>query len=245
MDGIKISTTQNVELEYEPAGVGYRMLSTLLDSIFMVVYVIVVLFIIGLTSGLQHVFEDYNYLSITLLIIAFLPLMLYHFLSELFMNGQSFGKKIIGVKVVKTDGTQPGIGSYAIRSLMRIIDIHLINGLIAIISIAVSDKSQRLGDMAAGTTVIKLGSKVTLRDTILFRQVQDYKIVFHQVALLSDRDIAIIKEILEHSVTTYKPETLNLLAEKVKAKMGISSDLKNDLFLKTVLLDYSHYQFEK
>lgn len=245
MDGIKISTTQNVELEYEPAGVGYRMLSTLLDSIFMLVYVIVVLFIIGFTSGLRNMIEDYNYLSITLLIIAFLPLMLYHFLSEQFMNGQSFGKKIVGVKVVKIDGTQPGVGSYAIRSLMRIIDVHLINGLIAIISIAVSEKSQRLGDMAAGTTVIKLGAKISLRDTILYKQVSDYKIVFHQVALLADRDIAIIKEIVEYSQANHKPEALDMLTEKVKAKMGITSDLKNEIFLKTVLLDYSHYQFEK
>lgn len=245
MDGIKISTTQNVELEYEPAGVGYRMLSTLLDSIFILAYVILVFLLIGFTSGLRNMMEDYDYLTIMLLIIAFLPVMLYHFLSEQFMNGQSFGKKIVGVKVIKTDGTQPGVGSYAIRSLMRVIDIHLINGLIAIISIAVSEKSQRLGDMAAGTTVIKLGSKVTLRDTILFKQVSDYKIVFHQVALLSDRDIAIIKEIVEYSHANYKPEALDMLAGKVKAKMGITSDLRNDVFLKTVLLDYSHYQFEK
>lgn len=245
MDGIKISTTQNVELEYEPAGVGYRMLSTLLDIIFTLVYGLIILFILSKSGVIEQLNTDSPYLARTLITIAYLPILLYHFLSEQFMNGQSFGKKIVGIKVVKTDGTQPGIGSYAIRSLMRVIDIYLINGLIAIISVAVSEKSQRLGDMAAGTTVIKLGSKVTLRDTILFRQVSDYRIVFHQVALLADRDIAIIKEIVEYSQVNHKPEALEALAGKVKTKMGITSDLSNDIFLKTVLLDYSHYQFER
>ena len=161
------------------------------------------------------------------------------------MNGQSLGKKILKIKVIKLDGTQPGIGSYLIRSLFRIIDIQLFNGLVALISVAASNHGQRLGDMAAGTTVIKLGSKLTIRDTILYRQVDNYKIVFDQVALLSDRDIAIIKEILEHSLLNNKPDNLNILAQKVKTKMGVTNPMANDQFLKTVLLDYSHYQFEK
>ena len=157
------------------------------------------------------------------------------------MNGQSFGKKIVGTKVVKLDGTQPGVSSYMIRSLLRIID----RGLIALIAVAVTEKSQRLGDLAAGTTVIKLGSKVTLRDTILYKQVANYKIVFDQVAMLSDKDIAIVKEILDHSIANDKRENLTLLAQKVKTKMAISTTLDNETFLKTILLDYSHYQFEK
>ena len=161
------------------------------------------------------------------------------------MNGQSFGKKIVGIKVVKLDGTQAGIGSYLIRSLLRIIDIQLMNGLVALISVAVSDKSQRLGDMAAGTTVIKLGTKVSLRDTILYKQVSDYKIAFEQVALLSDKDMGIIKEILEHSIANDKPENMTMLAGKVKTKMGVVTTLNDEQFLKTVLLDYSHYQFER
>ena len=157
------------------------------------------------------------------------------------MNGQSFGKKIVGTKVVKLDGTQPGVSSYMIRSLLRIID----RGLIALIAVAVTEKSQRLGDLAAGTTVIKLGSKVTLRDTILYKQVANYKIVFDQVAMLSDKDIAIVKEILDHSIANDKRENLTLLAQKVKTKMAISTTLDNETFLKTILLDYSHYQFER
>ena len=244
MDSIKIETTQNVDLDYEAAGIGYRILATLLDGVFIGVYVAII-FILCISLGFNYFYDSNQYMASTLLIILGLPILLYHFLSETFMNGQSLGKKVLKIKVIKLDGTQPGIGSYLIRSLFRIIDIQLFNGLVALISVAASNKSQRLGDMAAGTTVIKLGSKLTLRDTILFKQVDNYKIVFDQVALLSDRDIAIIKEILEHSIINNKPDNLGILAQKVKTKMGITSPLKHDEFLKTVLLDYSHYQFER
>ncbi len=244
MDAIKITTTQNVDLEYEPAGLGYRLLASLLDMIFMMVYVGLVMLILGISGTMnRHLFDGDNYLLMTLLTVAGLPILLYHFLSETFMNGQSLGKKIMGIKVVKLDGSQPGIGSYVLRSVFRIIDIHLMNGLVAIISIPVSEKSQRLGDMAAGTTVIRKDNNVSLRNTILYRQIPSYSIVFQQVSLLSDKDITIIKEILEHSLRNRKPENLKLLADKVKAKMGVSVSWKDEDFLNTVLLDYSHYQF--
>jgi len=244
MDTLKISTTQNVDLEYEAAGVGYRLLATLLDIVFIVVYIGIIMLCIGLTvSKTKDFMNDHEYLMITFLIILSLPVLLYHFLSETFMSGQSLGKRIVGIKVVKVDGTQAGISSYMLRSLFRIIDIQLLNGLVAIICIPISEKSQRLGDMAAGTTVIRKNGTLTLRDTILYREIPDYKILFEQVSLLSDKDIAIIKEILDHSIRNDKPENLKALAIKVKAKMGVSTALKDDYFLNTVLLDYSHYQF--
>jgi hypothetical protein len=116
---------------------------------------------------------------------------------------------------------------------------------VAIIAIAVSEKSQRLGDMAAGTTVIKLGNKVSLKDTILFKSVPDYKVVFPQVELLSDKDVAIIKDVLNYATENAKPDAIKKLTVRVKEKMGVTTDMKDDQFLKTVLLDYSHFQFEK
>jgi uncharacterized RDD family membrane protein YckC len=244
MDTIKVTTTQNVDLEYEAAGLGYRLLAAILDIIFMVVYFGLVVLCFGIAGYLnKDIFSGDNYLISTLLIIAGLPILLYHFLSESLMNGQSLGKRIMGIKVVKLDGTQAGISSYMLRSLFRVIDIHVMNGVIAIICIPVSEKSQRLGDMAAGTTVIKKDSRANLRDTILYRQVPSYSIVFEQVSLLSDKDMAIIKEILEHSIANNKRDHLKLLADKVKAKMGVSVSWPDEDFLKTVLLDYSHYQF--
>lgn len=241
MSGINITTSQNVDLEYEPAGVGYRILAAMLDEIFKIVYVIIMTLLFGMyMKNSSLVYDDTNYGLYTVMILASLPYMLYYFLSETFMNGQSFGKKIIGIKVIKLDGTQASLSAYLIRSLTRIID----RGLVALIAVAVTEKSQRLGDLAAGTTVIKLNTEVSLRETILYKTQNDYKIVFEQVSLLSDNNIAVVKQILEHSVANNKKENLGLLAKKIKAKMGVSTEMNDQLFLQTVLLDYSHYQFE-
>jgi uncharacterized RDD family membrane protein YckC len=244
METIKITTSQNVDLEYEAAGVGYRILATLLDGVFIGVYIVIIV-LLCIQLGFNYFYESNQYLAGTLIIILSLPVMLYHFLSETFMNGQSLGKKVVKIKVVKLDGTQAGIGSYILRSILRVIDIQLLNGLVALICVAASEKSQRLGDMAAGTTVIKMGSNVSLRNTILYRQINDYKIVFEQVSLLSDKDIGIIKEILDHSLANNKLDNLKALSQKVKTKMNVTTTLTDEQFLKTVLLDYSHYQFER
>lgn len=246
METISITTSQNVDLDYEAAGVGYRLLATMLDGIFIAVYIGIILLCFGISgSSSGNFMQENRYMIIGLMILLSLPVILYHFLSETFLNGQSLGKKIVGIKVVKLDGTQPGISSYMLRSLLRVIDIQLLNGLVAIICIPVSEKSQRLGDMAAGTTVIKLGSKTSLRDTILYQQVSNYKIVFDQVALLSDKDVGIIKEILDHGIANGKTDNFKVLAQKVKTKIGVSSTMNDETFLKTILLDYSHYQFER
>jgi uncharacterized protein YsxB (DUF464 family) len=183
-----------------------------------------------------------NVFVLVLLIIILIPFTFYHLLSELFLNGQSIGKRIMKIKVVKLNGTQPSIGSYIARSMFRIID----DSIVGLITIAVSKNSQRFGDMAAGTTVIELAKKVTLRDTILSLQESDYQIVYSQVALMNDTDINTIKEVLDFHSKQNQPKLLEALASKIKTKYAIQSTAEDNWnFLNTLLKDYSHYQFEK
>lgn len=252
MEQIHINTTQNVALSYEPAGIGFRILAGLLDRVFFYVYVILVIFIFQ-KFVISHNYyteeyekaETYNSIMYGIMILLLLPAFLYHLLCETFMNGQSFGKKIVGIKVVKVDGTQPNFGSYLIRSMLRLIDVTVFSPVVAIVSIAASEKSQRLGDMAAGTTVIKLNTKVSLADTILYKQTTDYKIVYDQVMLLTDKEANLIKEVLEFSIKNNQPQHIKQLATKIKTKLGIEISTEKDAdFLNTILKDYSHYRFE-
>jgi len=252
LDQIHINTTQNVALGYEPAGLGYRMLAAMIDRVIFYAYVILVYYIFW-NFVISHNYyseeyekaQTYNSIMYGIMILLFIPAMLYHLLCETFLNGQSFGKKIVGIKVVKVDGTQPNFGSYLIRSMLRFIDVTIFTPVVAIISIAVSMKSQRLGDLAAGTTVIKLNSNVSLKDTILSEQRPEYKIVYEQVALLTDREANLIKEVLEFCERQNQPQHLKQLANKLKTKLAIDEVKQNDWeFLVTILNDYSHYRFE-
>jgi len=238
MDNIKIQTTQNVDIEYELASIGDRILATLLDYLFFFAYFLVIM-LLGMFAG--SVLKD----NIWLIIIMCLPILLYDLLCEMFFQGKSFGKMIMKIKVVKLDGTQAGFGAYLLRWLLRIIDTRLFSGGVALIAILANGKGQRIGDMAAGTTVIKMKQKVTINDTILNKVKPTYTIVFDEVSKLSDADIAIIKEVMQVALRTGNQQAIDKLAGKTKETMGITTNLPHTQFLATVVQDYSQYNFDK
>ena len=89
-------------------------------------------------------------------IIFALPYVFYTLILESVFEGQTVGKKLLKIKVVKIDGYQATFADYLIRWFMRIIDMWLLYCVVALISVASSKKGQRLGDMVAGTSVITL-----------------------------------------------------------------------------------------
>jgi uncharacterized RDD family membrane protein YckC len=243
LDSVAIHTTQNVVIDYQPAGLGNRILAGLLDFVFKFAYIITILILLVATKAFDTSGETPG---IVLLIVLALPYIFYDLLFEIFMHGQTLGKKIIKIKVVKLDGTQPSVGSYLLRWLIRIFEIDLLYGVIAIVSIAGSKNRRRLGDMAAGTTVIVVKPVVTLKDTILqATQKKEYTISFPQVANLSEKDIEVMKEVYDFYMQTGKTEALAKLVEKVKTKTGINTDMKDGQLISTLMKDYNHFKFEE
>lgn len=234
MDNIRIQTTQNVDIEYEVASIGDRILATLLDYLFFTAYALLILVVAGLTS-----WNFFNSLGMITLLV--LPVLLYDLVCEVLFQGKSFGKMIMKIKVVMVDGTQANFGAYLLRWLLRIIDTRLFGGAIALIAVLVNGKGQRVGDMAAGTTVIKLKQKVQLSDTILNKVHPDYTMVFPQVSRLSDNDIAIIKDVVQVCIRTNNYEVLGKLSRKTKEAMGVTVNLPDVQFLSTVVKDYSYF----
>ncbi len=236
MENVRIQTTQNVDIEYQLASVADRIVSTLIDFMFMGCYLLLFGIIMAATNNFSQ--------SPTVAVIAFLPIMLYNIVCETFLQGRSFGKMLMKLQVVKLDGAQAGFGNYLLRWLLRPIDIFFW-GVIAMITIILNGKGQRLGDLAAGTTVIKLKYKTTIKDTILKSIVSDYTIVFTNVSLLSDNDIAIIKDVLAFCLKWKDRETLQKLAVKTQQVMGITTELTPRKFIDTVIADYTHFHFDK
>jgi uncharacterized RDD family membrane protein YckC len=233
MDNIRIQTTQNVDIEYEVASIGDRILATLLDYLFFLAYFILILLIGGLTDWVL-------FRSIAIEVLLVLPVLFYDLVCETFLQGRSFGKIIMKIKVVKLDGTQANFGAYLLRWLLRIIDTRIFGGVIALIAILINGKGQRIGDMAAGTTVIKMKQKVQLSDTILNKVQADYTLVFPQVSKLSDNDVAIIKEVVRVCIQSNNTEALEKLATKTKETMGVTVNMPHIQFLSTVIQDYSY-----
>ncbi|MGZ4034384.1 MAG: RDD family protein [Bacteroidia bacterium] len=241
MDNIKIQTTQNVDIEYELASIGDRILATLLDGVFFFAYFLLLMLFLSLMNGLR----SGNMTIEIILIVASLPLMFYNLLCEIFFQGRSFGKMIMKIKVVMLDGSPATFGAYMLRWMLRIIDIFAFSGAVALVAIISNEKGQRVGDMAAGTTVIKMKQKITINDTILNKVKPEYTIVFNEVTRLSDNDIAIIKDVMRISLQSNNVEAIHKLAIKTKEAMGITTNLPDAQFLATVVQDYTHYNFDK
>lgn len=232
MQTVTIRTTQNVVIQYPAASLGDRIFAYLIDVGIIIAYFILLAFAVGYTG-----------IASTALIISLfvIPGFLYHVLFEIFMDGQSPGKKQMGIKVVRLDGTPPTIGNYIIRWLLRLIEIDLMSGAIAMLTIAISGKGQRLGDMAAGTAVVKLVKQreVTARDVFTLAD-ETYVPVFHQVTQLKDQDIELIQQALELNRTTGNDRPVMAVTEKIKSLLGIQTDLPPVKFLYTIVKDYGH-----
>src|SRR5690606_16577785 len=142
---------------------------------------------------------------------------------------------------VRLDGTPATIGNYVIRWLMRIIEIDILSGAMAMVVIAINGKGQRLGDIAAGTTVVKLVEQkaVTAKEVFTLTD-ENYVPVFQQVIQLNDNDIELIQQALEVNRTTGNLRPVMAVTEKVKSNLGIQTDLPPVKFLYTIVKDYGH-----
>ena len=242
MSTIRVQTAQNVSLEYETASLGDRIIATLVDSLVLGAWFVTcaVLAVLPFASHIRTSSSSLGPLTILLLILAYLPVVFYNLACEVFFNGQSIGKKSQNIKVMRLDGTEPRIGDYLLRWLLRIIDLQLA-GLVAIICIAASQRGQRLGDMAAGTTVVKVRRTPQHAATLAgISPLAGYQVVFPQVALLADHDMALVRQLLQQARARHNYEVLNELANKVKSITGIQTDLQDEPFLQTVLRDHAH-----
>ncbi|GHA55814.1 RDD family protein [Pontibacter akesuensis] len=231
MKTIKVRTTQNVEVEYAMASVGDRIIAYLIDCVVFFVWMMLVAvlqFSIGFDQGPIYI------------IVMMVPLLFYHPLCEIFLNGQSVGKKARDIKVIKVTGESASIGDYLLRWLFRLVDISISSGLIAVVTIAASDKGQRLGDMAAGTCVIRKQA-VRRKDRIMVSTEEGYQIKFPEVNLLTDKDVALTRQLLYKAQQHGNYELLEKIAERVKETTGIRTDLSDWEFLNTVVKDYHHY----
>jgi len=221
-----INTNQNVQINYEISSIGDRLIAYLIDSLVIVGLAIGILFI-GLAT-------DY----ITGIVLLFSLLFFYHLICEITMNGQSVGKRYKNIRVMKKDGSAASFSAYFLRFLFRPIDSLYGLGLAVIF---LTDKNQRLGDLAAGTVVINVKTENELVQQIREDMAigTDQEIKYPNAAMLSDQEIQIIQKILKNRVGSKNHENVHELANRIAAKIDTNVEGRQSYsFLKRVVQDY-------
>jgi len=150
-DHLTIRTPEGVELNLTLAGLASRIVAALLDGLiqFTAVVILVLFVTFGVENGLGTV--GLALVALTVFLIFFG----YPILFEVLDGGRSVGKRATGLRVMRVDGGPVGFGASAIRNLMRLVDILPAAYVVGAIAILATNNHQRLGDMAAGTVVIR------------------------------------------------------------------------------------------
>jgi uncharacterized RDD family membrane protein YckC len=207
---LQFETPENVHIEYEPAGLGTRFLAWFVDQVLMVVVMIgafIALACGGVSfDGLFESVEEgtsgeggaalYYFMGLMTLIWG-LGSIVYFGLSELLSHGQTIGKRMTKIRVVKADGFALDPGSVLVRNLFRVAD-HL--SPLWIVPV-LSSRNQRIGDMVAGTVVVadnpRSLSDVRTRLAETSAAEAEFRFDHARLKRLSSADIEAIERILD------------------------------------------------
>ena len=235
MDNFHIETAQNVTIQQNVANLSTRIGAFFIDAFIIGGYYLIIYLILdslNLNSG-GDLYLIYGLLS--------LPVFFYSLLFETLMNGQSPGKYLNKIRVTKLDGSKPTFSNYLIRWMLRSIDITMASGSLALLTILLNGKGQRLGDLAAGTTVISEKKIISINDTIAVDIPEEFKPTFPQVTLLSDKDIQTIKELYLKAKRKGNHAIIVKIHKKIVDLTGIQTELKPIEFIDIVIKDYNYF----
>lgn len=252
---IKIGTVFNIDLEFETAPLQKRIAAYAIDLIILTVYLIVWKYI------LYDVFELHlgSHTGLDTLVIS-LPMLLYPLLCEMYFHGQTIGKMLMNIRVISMNGGEPDVSQYIVRWTTRFFEwpflfgyivysgfdlfaylfVTILFGIFVVIIIAMTDKNQRLGDLAAGTVVVNTKTSMNIHDTIFMEvQTNDYQVTYPEVMRLSDRDINTIQSVLKQSYK-YGDEIADKVARRIQEVLNITTKESSQSFLEKLLEDYNY-----
>lgn len=233
MQHIDIETAQNVVVRHEVASPGDRVVAYLIDLLVVFAWILFWSVLANIIDFWRIGGNIYEILSIVFLL---LPFLVYHLVCELTMDGQSIGKRARKIRVARMDGGQPTIGQYIIRWVLRSIDVFYFIGFVVIL---INGKGQRLGDMAAGTTVVSLKQRLKLKDTLLTKVDPGHMVLIPEAVRLNDAQARMIREVLNSKMVNSKVGVVEEMAEKVRKVIGNEGvGMGSKAFLEAVLRDY-------
>jgi len=236
MGEFNIKTAQNITINQNLAGVGQRIAAYLIDTIVLISFYILIIYLLSL-GKFDKIFTSWAFVS-----VLALPYILYYPILQYWNNGQTIGKQLVKIRIVKIDNTHPGIGDFLIRWVIRLFEINMIPGL-GLIVMLMNEKKQRLGDLAAKTVVISEEKKIALDHSIFEELEQTYQPTYPQVTRLKDSDVQMIKSVFTSVKENGKRDILSKLTRKIEDLLEIKkpTDMSHKRFIETIIKDYNYY----
>lgn len=237
MSSEDIVTGQFVRIKQTPASVGDRIVERLIDFAALFFYATGLAYLIALLPFSGDAWD------VAVILLITIPTIGYSLICETLFQGRTLGKYIRKTRVVMADGSAPTIGALAIRWMLEAIDLWMFG--IGFIFILCSRRHQRLGDMAAGTMVVKDSldalPRLSLDGYDYVRR--DYRPTYPEAERLTLGQAETIRKTLERSEQAQTAR----LAAKVRHVLGYTPETASQSdhdFLYTVLHDYRYYSLQ-
>lgn len=232
---ISIESSQGVEFEYTLASVIARLGAAILDTMIFMVYSFVVSFVFAFA---------FPQIGFILPVFNILSFFLYYILMEQFASGQTLGKKAVGIRVVRIDGSPLSFVDSCLRSFLLLIEGAMTFGTLALLTSGTSKLRQRIGDLAADTVVINIPNLNKHKFSLLkeLDEMKENDVTYPEVTVFSEQDMLLIKEAIR-DYQKYKDEIraqiIQKLVKESQEKMGIKVEVKDKIaFLRQLIMDY-------
>ncbi|HEY4303581.1 MAG TPA: stage II sporulation protein M [Gemmatimonadaceae bacterium] len=227
---VDIETPELVVVSYTIAGLGSRVYAALIDLLLCFALFLGSAFVIAMASRRDNDIGSPMSTAWAFAITAFFQFLViwgYYLLAEGLFDGQTLGKRFLGIRAVRDGGYSVGFSASAVRNLMRLIDLQpLFSYAVGITSIAVTKSGKRLGDIVAGTIVVRetMVQQPALTAAPTTPTVDNTPLV----ARLDDQEF----QLLEHWASrrsALEPERRKALTQQVSTRLAhaIGSDTRN------------------
>lgn len=245
MFNVQIKNAQNISLKFPVAEVAELFVAFLIDSIIVAGYVTLATYVAQILGILENLCRDkYDpWVSTAFIIVITSPATVYPLLTEFFFNGQTLGKMVMKIKVIKIDGYQPSFFDFFIRWIFAMFEIGVMF-FIAMVSILIDKYNRRIGDIVAGTVVVSLKSKANISHTILMDVEENYVPFFNmsEIVVFSDQDAQIIKNNYLRAFDKRNWKLIGKLSKKIEEVSGRENTLTTkSQYIETFIKDYNYY----
>lgn len=229
-------TSQHVNLHQRAASLSSRFLAWLIDGSIMVIAYFMIVSVVAIQA------YDTPPLAIVCFVIGAIVTLLYPLIMERFNKGQTLGKMALGIQVMSLDGSRPSLSQLLLRWLLLIVDGPLL-GSIGMLSIIFTKNSQRLGDLAAGTTVIQKNGYAQLHIRLDDFQyaMPGYVPSYPTAANLSWRQMEVISRVVSAPRSVQRWNNMAALSTKVQQTLQITAQQPPEMFLNILINDYHYF----
>ncbi len=236
-DAVRITTPEQVTITLPLAGVGTRLLAALLDALVMLGVILAALIAIVLVGSLialqpQGVAAG-SVLSAFALLFLFGFVFAYYAGLELLWDGQTVGKRVLKLRVLRDNGTPVDAAAVLARTVVRLVDFLPFGYLVGLISMVVDGRARRLGDIVGGTIVVREWDSAPILREIAYggeAAVWGPPAPGQEapVSLLTMDELAAAREFLRRAATFPPPERASLawrVATTLAARIGYAEPL--------------------